>query len=394
MFMRSSLFYAFLIAAGFACAACDRAPDVSGPIGSPLAELDPDQLARFRAGEAAFNHVFTPADGLGPLFNENQCSACHTFPQAGGTGEQFLLKATRFDPSGRCDLLTDHGGDNIRTRSTPLLEAHGIVGQPVPPGATERGRFNVPFLFGLGLLEAIPEDDLLARADSGDTDGDGISGRPGRDARGRLARFGRKAEFATIRDFTETALRFEMGITTGRNPDEGTMAGTPFPPGVDPVPDPEVGDSVIDRLEDFVRFLAPPERLAYEEDGDRAAAVRGEDLFARLGCTGCHVPAMTTARNPVPALDRKRVHLYSDLLLHDLGPALASVCGIAASPSELRTAPLMGLRHRNVYLHDGRTADLFDAIFLHGGEATAARERFRALDRLQQEDVLMFLRTL
>jgi CxxC motif-containing protein (DUF1111 family) len=392
MFMRSSLFLPFLV--GGLATACEPAPDVSGPIGSPLADLDPDQLARFRAGETAFNHVFTAAEGLGPLFNENQCSACHTFPQAGGTGEQFLLKATRFDPSGRCDLLTDHGGDNIRTRSTPLLEAHGIVGQPVPPDATERGRFNVPFLFGLGLLEAIPEDDLFARVDSADADGDGISGRPGRDAGGGLARFGRKAEFATIRDFTETALRFEMGITTGRNPDEGTIAGTPFPPGVDPAPDPEAGDSVIDRLEDFVRFLAPPERLAYEDAGDRAAAVRGEDLFARLGCTGCHVPAMTTGRNPVPALDRKRVHLYSDLLLHDLGPALASVCGIAASPAELRTTPLMGLRHRNVYLHDGRTAELFDAIFLHGGEATAARERFRALDRLQQEDVMMFLRTL
>src|SRR5690606_32471731 len=117
---------------------------------------------------------------------------------------------------------------------------------------TERGRFNVPFLFGLGLVEAIPDDQILANADPDDVDGDDISGRAGRDATGRLARFGRKAEFATIRDFTETALRFEMGLTTAKHPDEGNIAGAPLPDGVDPARDPEVVDSIIDGLEDFV----------------------------------------------------------------------------------------------------------------------------------------------
>jgi CxxC motif-containing protein (DUF1111 family) len=377
-----------------ACAAPTDAPEATAAIGAPLADLDRDQLARFRAGETAFNRVFTPEEGIGPLFNENQCSACHTFPEAGGTGEQFLLKATRFQAPDRCDLMAGQGGDNIRTRSTPLLEAHGIIGQPAPDGATERGRFNVPFLFGLGLIEAIPDARILAHADPDDADGDGISGKTGLDAHGQLARFGRKADFATIRDFTEIALRFEMGLTTARHPDEGTIAGRPLPAGVDPAADPEVADSIIERLVDFVRFLAPPERLTHETAEDRVAAERGAVRFEEIGCARCHVPAMTTGRNDTRALDRKRIALYSDLLLHDLGPAFASVCGIAATPTELRTAPLMGLRHRNVFLHDGRTADLLDAILLHGGEASAVRERFRSLDRLEQEDVLMFLRTL
>jgi CxxC motif-containing protein (DUF1111 family) len=374
--------------------ACEPPPEVAARVGAPLPGLDSAELARFAAGRTVFSRVFSPEEGIGPLFNENQCSACHTFPEAGGTGEQFLIKATRFDPPDRCDLMAVQGGDNIRTRSTPLLEAHGIIGQPVPADATERGRFNVPFLFGLGLIETIPEAELVSRADPDDRDGDRISGRPGRDAAGKLARFGRKAEFATIRDFTETALRFEMGLTTTRHPDEGTIAGEPYPEGVDPAPDPEIADSTIDLLVDFVRLLAPPERLTWEEPELRASAAHGEELFRELGCVGCHVPAMTTGPSGTRALDRKRLYLYSDLLLHDLGPAFASVCGVAATPTELRTAPLMGLRHRNVYLHDGRTADLLDAILLHGGEATDVRERFRALDRLQQEDVLNFLRSL
>jgi CxxC motif-containing protein (DUF1111 family) len=375
-------------------AGCDAAPEAAARIGAPLPGLDASELARFQAGEIAFNRVFTPAEGIGPLFNENQCSACHTFPAAGGTGEQFLIKASRFEAPDRCDVMAPQGGDNVRTRSTPLLEAHGVSGQPFPHDATERGRFNVPFLFGLGLVEAIPEAEILSRADAEDRNGDGISGRPGRDPSGGFGRLGRKAESATIRDFTETALRFEMGLTTTRHSDEGTIGGQPLPAGVDPAADPEIADTTIDRLVDFVRFLAPPERLAYDEPEMRASALRGEASFAELGCADCHVPAMQTGPHPTRALDRKRIFLYSDLLLHDLGPAFANVCGLASTPTELRTAPLMGLRHRNVYLHDGRTAELFDAILMHGGEATGVRERFRALDRLRQEDLLVFLRTL
>jgi CxxC motif-containing protein (DUF1111 family) len=378
-----------LVAAG-----CDAPPDATAPIGSPVPGLTAADLERFRAGEALFNRVFTPSDGVGPLFNENQCSACHTFPAAGGTGEQFLVKATRFTPPDRCDLLAAEGGLNVRTQATPLLQVHGIQKQPLPPSATERGRFDASFLFGLGLVDAIPERDILRHADPEDSDGDGISGRPGRDAEGRLGRFGRKAEFATLADFIENAAHFEMGLTTPLHPSEGDIAGTPFPDGVDPAPDPELDASTLSLLHEFVRFLAPPPRIAPQTAEDSQLVATGERLFDAIGCTSCHVPSMTTGGSDAAALERRTVRLYSDVLLHDLGPEFAGPCGIGATPTELRTGILMGLGRRRNYLHDRRTGDLHRAILLHGGEAAAVREQFRALAPLEQEAVVRFLKTL
>ncbi|HEX7118869.1 MAG TPA: di-heme oxidoredictase family protein [Longimicrobiales bacterium] len=381
-----------LLAAAAACGRPEPVPPTR--LGEPLPGLDARSLGRFLAGRALFDKVFSPEEGLGPLFNENQCSACHTSPATGGTGEQRVTRASRFTPPDDCDPLTAAGGENVRLRATPTLRAHGIDRQPFPAGATDTARFNVPFLFGLGLVEAIPEDRILARADPDDRDGDGISGRPGRDARGRFARFGRKADHASLRDFVQSAAHLEMGLTTPARPREGTIAGAPLPPGTDPAADPELDATAVALLTDYIRFLAPPARGQAESDVDRRRIERGAALFAAIGCADCHVPSMTTGRDPIPALDRKRVELYSDLLLHDMGPALATVCAPGASPTELRTEPLMGLGRRDVFLHDGRTRDLSEAIGLHGGEAAAARERFRALDELERHAVLRFLRSL
>ncbi|HEX6939848.1 MAG TPA: di-heme oxidoredictase family protein [Longimicrobiales bacterium] len=378
-----------------ALAACDR-PEPVPPtaLGEPLPGLAAPELGRFHAGLALFNKVFTPDEGLGPLFNENQCSACHTVPAAGGTGEQLVTRASRFSPPNRCDPLTAAGGENVRVQATPALRAQGIERQPFPERATEQARFNVPFLFGLGLVEAIPEEQILARADPEDRDGDGISGRPGRDANGRFARFGRKADHASLRDFVESAAHLEMGLTTPRRPHEAMFAGAPLPPGVDPAPDPELDETTVALLTDFIRFLSPPARRRADSPAERRMIERGEALFRTIGCADCHVPSMTTGRNPVRALDRKRIDLYSDLLLHDMGPELATVCAPGATPTELRTEPLMGLGQRNVYLHDKRTNDLSEAIGAHGGEAAPARDRFRALDELERHALIRFLQSL
>src|SRR5690606_5212729 len=179
-----------------------------------------------------------------------------------------------------------------------------------------------------------------------------------------------------LRDFIETALRFEMGLTTPAHPAEVMPVTDSFPADVDPAGDPEVGDSSIEALHDFVRFLAPPQRRTRETAEERAIVAEGEAIFGAIGCTSCHVPEMVTGSSDVAALDGKRIELFSDLLLHDLGPGLANACGIAATPTELRTAPLMGVSYRRALLHDGRTTDLTEAILLHGGEAEAVRERF------------------
>lgn len=375
--------------------ACKAAADVvSGEPGTPLHGLSASDSARFVAGRAAFNRIFTQKEGLGPAFNENQCSACHTVPAIGGTtGFERVTKASRHAGPDGCDLLSDEGGENIRTSSTPLLRSHGVTRETIPASATDTGRFLPPFLFGLGLIESISEDAILDGADPDDEDGDGISGRAARGANGRLTRFGRKADVETIEEFTRSALRLEMGLTT-RATDRDLVNGAPVAPGIDPAVEPEVDSTTVALLADFVRFLAPPAAAAPLSVAHADTLASGRRLFAQLGCTRCHTPAMRTASHDNPVLSRRTVYLYSDLLLHDMGPDLRNVCTRDATPQELRTTPLMGLGHRQFFLHDGRAMDLREAILSHGGEARGARDAFARLPWLMQEYIVLFLRSL
>ncbi len=362
--------------------------------GSPLPGLGQTELGRFQAGRALFEKVHTPEEGLGPLFNENQCSACHTRPASGGTtGFEFVTRATRFS-DGHCDPLTGEGGENIRTQATPLLRAHGIESEVVPPSATEVGRFSTPFLFGLGLVEGIPDGTISRGEDPDDADGDGISGRVGRTADGRLARFGRKAEVATILEFIDAALRFEMGLTTPLKVEEETTNGAPFPSGADPAPDPEVNHETLGLLTDFVRLLAPSAPATPHSGAHRDTLEAGKKLFMDIGCADCHTPSMRTGPNDNSALDRKVVSLYSDLLLHDLGPVTADVCGHTARPEEVRTEMLMGLGYRQFFLHNGKAFDLTEAIQAHGGEGRRSRDAFEQLSFLHQYFLVEFLKSL
>lgn len=371
-----------------------RKPVTAGSPGEPLPGLESAELDRFREGEALFNRVFTPEEGLGPLFNENQCSACHTDPAPGGTGDQFVTKATRWSPDAGCDLLRESGGENVRTRGTPLLRAHGIQREEVPPEATEVGRFVVPYLFGLGLAEALPEERLEALADPEDRDGDGISGRLARTADGRMGLFGRKADFASLADFNAGAFLMEMGITNPLQPGPETLNGGPLPPGVDPATDPEVGEETLALILDFVRFLAPLARRVPSDSQALAQVERGEAVFGETGCAACHVPVLETGPNPVEALSEKAVGFYSDFLLHDLGDQVAGVCGPDAAPTEHRTGILMGVGLRERFLHSGDATSLEEAILRHGGEAERARQSFLGLPELDRHYLIRFLETL
>jgi len=388
---RISLGVALRLLAVLGGAGCGGRAAATGEPGAPLPGLGAAELARFRAGAELFNHVFSPAEGLGPAFNENQCSACHTSPASGGVGGERVLKATRFDRATGCNQLTEAGGENIRRQLTPQARALGLKGESPPPAATT-GRFTAPALYGLGFVDAVPDAALLELQERERAHHDGVAGRVGRTADGRVGRFGRKADVATLAEFASTALRFEMGLTTSRYPREAVQ-GRPVPAQADPAPDPEVADSAVARLTDFVRFLAPPGR-GPPRAGLTAAVAQGERWFAAIGCAGCHVPGLRTGPSPVSALDQRRVNLYSDLLLHDMGPALADVCAPGARPSEVRTAPLMGLRFRELLLHDGRVTSLREAIMRHGGEASAARDRFAALSPAHQIELIAFLETL
>lgn len=389
--MRPKALSIALLLTTLACAPEDTTP-VSAEIGSALPGLGPDETEAFEAGRAVFARIFTPEEGLGPRFNENSCSACHTFPVDGGTGETAVRKATRQVEPGRCDLLSEQGGENLRIQVTPALAGVGGAAVPTPPEAHHQARFAIPFIFGLGLVDAIPHETLVALADPDDADGDGISGRIGRDRAGRPARFGRKADVASLDDFNDSALRLEMGLTTPAFPDEA-MAGAlpPVPPGADPAPEPEIDGETFAALSAFVRYLAPPSPASLAPG---SPAARGRELFRETGCADCHVPTLQAGPHPSPAIAHRTVALYSDLLLHDMGAGLAGTCGPGASTTEYRTEPLMGLRYRRTFLHDGRAVRVRDAIIHHGGEAASARGRFLELHRVEQEALLRFLGTL
>ncbi|MBY0275867.1 c-type cytochrome, partial [Candidatus Binatia bacterium] len=256
-----------------------------------------------------------------------------------------------------------------------------------------------PPLVGLGLLEAIPEDAVLALADPDDRDGDGVSGRAHvvadpQSGVPRLGRFGWKASQATLRHQVAAAFRNDMGVTSRvlRDPDCGAAQTGCGERGV------ELQD---DDLDDLVTYLALLGMQA-RRDADDPIVQRGEQLFASAGCAACHTPTfVTSAFHPLAELAGQTIHPYSDLLLHDMGPRLAATLGEDdASGREWRTPPLwsIGLTGRvsggEAYLHDGRARTLREAILWHGGEGRRARDAFATLAADDQEALLAFLRSL
>ena len=358
--------------------------------GDPVPELNPHAREVFARGRAVFSRVFEPETGLGPLFNANACAECHEDPAVGGAGDEIEVHATAFDEQrGVCDDLSDQGGPVIQLHATPALAALGIDQEPFPPRATARAFRATPAIFGRGLLDAVPDAEILAHADPDDRDGDGISGRPNRTADGRVGRFGRKANFATLREFNSGAFLAEQGITNPEAPTEGTIGGEPIPAGVDPVADPEIDQATLDQADAFVRFLAAPSPL---RGGDNER--HGSDVFSRIGCAACHVPTLRTGPSPIAALSNREFAAYSDLLLHDMGPDLADICLGLAAPAEFRTEPLIALRFATHFLHDGRATTLDQALAQHGGEAAGARDRFKALSPADSAALLAFLKSL
>jgi CxxC motif-containing protein (DUF1111 family) len=364
-------------------------------LGEPLAGLTRAQRAQFEAGRQVFTRVFDPTNGLGPLFNGTGCADCHENPVVGGVGDEIEVHATRFDPPSLCDPLFQEGGPVIQQHATPLLQAKGIQKEQIPPSATAQARRTTPPLFGFGLVDAIPDATLLAKQQANAAKNRSIRGHVNRSVDGRVGRFGRKAAVATLFEFNARAFLEEMGITTTLSPTEKPVNGTPLPPGTFvSALDPEIGNEDIEKVTAFVRFLAPPPPGILTNYQDQLVAARGRQLFHELQCNVCHVPTMRTRPSHIKALDRKTVALYSDLLVHDMGPDLADICLGQARPSEFRTEMLMGLRFRTQFLHDGRAQTVQEAIERHGGEALESQARFKALSDSDKQALLKFLSTL
>ena len=368
--------------------------------GDPLPGLDEGRLERFAEGRRLFNRPFTPAEGLGPLLNQDRCSSCHDLPTSGGHGAEPVTRFSRFDAVQGCSALPELGGDLRQAAVTETARAGGLRPEEVPSQATHFSDVRPTALYGLGLVARIDEAEILARADPADGDGDGISGRPNRDLQGRLGRFGRKAQHASLRAFSAEALLLEMGVTSPSHPDEVTRNGEPIPGDLDPATDPESDAEFVALLVDYIDLLAPPARRQPDSPAERADVEEGERIFAFMGCDACHTPFYTLPRTaddgtPLGApFAGARFRLYSDLLLHDLGPDLADHCTPGTTPAEWKTARLVGLGHRSEFLHNGRAQQIEGAIELHGGEAAASREVYRRLTPEARRQVLAFLRSL
>ena len=362
--------------------------------GEPLPDLTADQLEAFRSGQAAFNRPFSQAEGLGPLYNQDRCSSCHDLPTSGGHGAEPVTKATRYTEQEGCSLLPEFGGDLFQQIVSDLGRAQGLTPEAIPSSATAATNIVPPPLYGLGLVDAVADEAIRAREDPEDTDEDGISGRAMVDEEGRVGRFGWKAQHATLAGFVEEAARLEMGLTTPVHPAEELAAGQSIPAAADPAADPELDEGFLVALQDYLTYLAPPVRRPLPAEVAADDIAEGGRIFAFAGCDQCHVPTVTTANSDNPALDRRTFRIYSDLLLHDLGPDMSDTCAPHAGPSEWRTAPLVGLGLRAVFLHDGRAQTLSNAIELHGGEAEQARDTFRRLNQQSRDQLLAFLRSL
>jgi CxxC motif-containing protein (DUF1111 family) len=279
-----------------------------------------------------------------------------------------------------------YGDGEVVMLREPRIDARLPDGSFLPPGVRTSYRQG-PAVFGLGLLEAVPEATIAALADPDDADGDGISGRvnlvwdPEQQAT-VLGRFGHKATVSTLRQQAAGAFANDMGLSNKLFPEPDGMR--------------DVGDDQFEQTLFFVSTIAVP--AAAPQD---AAARRGRGLFDEFGCASCHVPTLVTGDHAIPQLAHQTIHPYTDLLLHDVGDLLTDARrDFLADGVEWRTPPLWGLGVVQVvepdatFLHDGRARTIAEAILWHGGEAMAAREAFRLATKPQRDALIGFLQTL
>ncbi len=405
----------------------------------------------FQVGNGIFKKIWVSApsstkssDGLGPLFNSRACQRCHikdgrgrppamgekavsllfrlSVPRSDGQpapepvyGEQFQNFSVQGVPAeGNISIHYEErsvelaDGEIVRLRY-PSYQFTDLAYGPMHPDTAVSPRVAPPVI-GMGLLEAISEQDILAHADPEDQNADGVSGRANwvwsdEFNRRMLGRFGWKATQPTIAQQSAHAFRSDIGISTPlypyphgecmqaqtecRNaPHGGALDGPPV----------EASAEMFDLVVFYTRNLGVPAR----RDLGRPEVLQGKRLFYQAGCTGCHVPKFVTRRDSIGEEQSfQLIWPYTDLLLHDMGEGLAdSHREGEAGGREWRTPPLWGIgltkrvSGHQFYLHDGRARGLLEAILWHGGEAEASREKVQEMNRENREALLAFIRSL
>ncbi|MGV8856548.1 MAG: di-heme oxidoredictase family protein [Devosia sp.] len=428
-----------------------------------LANLSFAQEEQFKLGDALFKKIWVSSpsstqasDGLGPLFNARGCQSCHIkdgrgHPPFEGQADNVSMFLRLSVPPGEKDsrealdgVFAGEVGDptygtQLQDFAVPGLKAEGrmVIDYTELPVTLDDGavvslrqpRYSIADLNygplaadvmlsprlaspmgGLGLVEQVPAEDILAHADPEDADGDGISGRPNWTIDPvshtvMLGRFGWKAGQPTIGSQSAAAFAGDIGIGTPliNAPHGDCTANQPaclaMPTGVQARLGPsEAPDPVMDLVTFYAQTLGVPER----RDVAAPAVLRGKQAFYGAGCASCHTPKFVTSRDAEnPALKFQLIWPYGDFLLHDMGEGLADHRPEGqADGYEWRTAPLWGIgltetvSGHSYFLHDGRARNLTEAILWHGGEAQAARDAFAAMPAASRADLLAFLGSL
>ena len=423
----------------------------------PSANLPPSRRVDFSVGNSFFRSPWviapsttTARDGLGPLFNTNACQNCHikdgrghpptpdaanavsmlvrlSIPDApqyarvieqlgvvpepvyGGQFQDMSVPGVTPEGKVRVDYtpvpVRFKDGTEVELRK-PTLQMTQLNYGPMHPDTRFSARVAPPMI-GLGLLEAIPEDALLANAAAQAKEKNGINGRPNQvwdDAQQKtvVGRFGWKAGQPNLNQQNVHAFSGDMGLTTSLRPiDDCTDAQTACkqaPNGNGPDGEPEVSDNILRLVLFYSRNLAVPAR----RDVGTPEVLAGKNLFYQAGCQSCHTPKYTTAANAAePELANQVIRPYSDLLLHDMGEGLAdNRSEFQASGRDWRTPPLWGIgltqavSGHTQFLHDGRARNLLEAVLWHGGEAKAAQQQVLSVNAEQRAALLAILNSL
>ncbi|MEO7311684.1 MAG: di-heme oxidoredictase family protein [Chitinophagaceae bacterium] len=362
----------------------------------PVYGLTQEQTRRFVTGDLAFNDdIFTSAKGLGSIFVATSCGSCHA---RDGKGHPFTT-LTRFgqtDSTG--NKFLNNGGPQLQDRALP-----GYVPETIPAGATF-SKFTPPANTGLGFIELVSEADIMAMSDPNDANGDGIRGVPNWSTipsfinlpptslsrNGKyICRFGKKANAFNLLHQTANAYNQDMGITSSFQPSD-VYSGLDI--------DPEVTNKTVNAVVFYLQTLKAPIQRS-QKDAD---VMTGKNLFININCSGCHRPELKSGYSPIASLSYKTFAPYTDLLLHDMGPALDDgYTEGTAKTGAWRTPPLWGLGlspnsqgGEYFLLHDGRAKSIEAAIQLHGGEAGNSKNSFNTLSETDRQKLIKFLKSL
>lgn len=413
----------------------------SNAFSMPAPNLTAAELAEHNEGDVGFEDVFVTAPaninpGLGPIFNNNSCIQCHPrdgrakFPDNFENSNGFFLRTSipGTDANGgplptpgfglqiqnqaifgyqaeakvqvtfeyKTEVLAD--GTQVQLRKPIFSVKNPYI--PFPSNAMLSPRMSMP-VFGLGLIEAIPENRIVSLQDINDSDGDGISGKANYvwnplTQKTELGRFGWKANTATVLLQSAGAYVHDMGVTNPVFPQETGYGQSNGSDGLND--DPEIGIQVLNAVALYCRTLAVPAARNYRD----VSVNNGYKLFVNdLQCAKCHTPSHTTGNSDIAGLANQKIWPFSDFLVHDMGADLADHRpDFLANGFEWRTRPLWGIgltdliNGHNNYLHDGRARSITEAILWHGGEAENSKQKFKQLPKQKRNELLAFLESL